>query len=238
MKKLSEMSISEMLESAQDGMNLFIEEVQGEDMQDTDLSSKNHGKSGEDAATEGEQNMDKREIIREIMAVAAKPADQFQGGEEEKVETIAKLAEKIAYNPSEASKADDEDIKEDDKEVKDEGKGCDEDPKAEEKEDDKKAAADSMQAVLKMLGKREALYSALTPHIGAFDHSDMTEESMAKYAAEKLNIAVDSGDDVCAVVKGYLKGAASKAQELVTIAADKAIDEKDNGFEQFMKGEK
>jgi hypothetical protein len=210
----------------------------GEYIEDTDLSSKNHGKSGEDAATEGEQNMDKREIIREIMAVAAKPADQFQGGEEEQVETIAKLAEKIAYNPSEASKADDEDIKEDDKEVKDEDKGCDEDPKAEEKEDDKKAAADSMQAVLKMLGKREALYSALTPHIGAFDHADMTEESMAKYAAEKLNIAVDSGDDVCAVVKGYLKGAASKAQELVTIAADKAIDEKDNGFEQFMKGEK
>lgn len=210
----------------------------GADMQDTDLSSKNHGKSGEDAATEGEQNMDKREIIREIMAVAAKPADQFQGGEEEQVETIAKLAEKIAYNPSEASEADDEDIEEDDKEVKDEGKGCDEDPKAEEKDKDKKAAADSMQAVLKMLGKREALYSALTPHIGAFDHADMTEESMAKYAAEKLNIAVDSGDDVCAVVKGYLKGAASKAQELVTIAADKAIDEKDNGFEQFMKGEK
>lgn len=210
-----------------------------------DLSSKNHGNSGEDAAT-GKENeqMDKREIIREIMAVAAKPADQFQGGEEEQVETIAKLAEKIAYNPSEAEKADDEELlkkEEGLEEVKDEGKGCDEEEKDMEKVEEikeKLSAEDSMKAVLKMLGKREALYTSLKPIIGAFDHADMTEESMAKYAAKKLNIAVDSGDDVCAVVKGYLKGAARKAEELVTFAADKAMEEKDNGFEQFMKGDK
>ncbi|WP_265604322.1 DUF2213 domain-containing protein, partial [Campylobacter jejuni] len=53
---------------------------------------------------------DKREIIKEIMAVANKPADDFEGGEDERERTIAKLAEKIAYNPSEESKTDDEDI--------------------------------------------------------------------------------------------------------------------------------
>ena len=96
-----------------------------------------------------------------------------------------------------------------------------------------------MKSVLKMLGKREALYTKLTPHIGAFDHADMTEESMAKYACKKLNIAVDSGDDVCAVLKGYLKGAESKGKEFVTIAADKGLsDEKDAGFEKFLKGDK
>lgn len=52
---------------------------------------------------------DKREIIREIMAVANKPADDFEGGEDERERTIAKLAEKLAYNPSEESKTDDED---------------------------------------------------------------------------------------------------------------------------------
>lgn len=48
----------------------------------------------------GEDKMDKREIVREIMAISAKPVEAFAGGEAEKVETIAKLAEKIAY-PSE-----------------------------------------------------------------------------------------------------------------------------------------
>lgn len=52
---------------------------------------------------------DKREIIREIMAIANKPADDFEGGEGEREKTIAELAEKLAYNPSEESKTDDED---------------------------------------------------------------------------------------------------------------------------------
>lgn len=215
-----------------------------------DLSSKNHGNSGQDAATEKENKMDKRDIIREIMAVAAKPADQFEGGEEERERTIAELAEKIAYNPSESGANDEviEPLKEDEEKAKDadlvkeKAEGCDEDEeevKEAEKIDLKKIASDSMKSVLKMLGKREALYTKLTPHIGAFDHADMTEESMAKYACKKLNIAVDSGDDVCAVLKGYLKGAESKGKEFVTIAADKGLsDEKDAGFEKFLKGDK
>lgn len=67
------------------------------------LSTKSNGASGKDAAPEKEQKeMDKREAIREIMAISAKPVSEFAGGEEEKVETISKLAEKLAYNPSEA----------------------------------------------------------------------------------------------------------------------------------------
>lgn len=93
MKKLSE-----MLNSATDGLNLFLEE---------DLSSKTNGVGGKDAAPNKENEMDKREAIREIMAISAKPVSEFAGGEEEKVETIAGLAEKLAYKPSETSKADD-----------------------------------------------------------------------------------------------------------------------------------
>lgn len=52
---------------------------------------------------------DKREIIREIMAIASKSSDDFEGGEDEKERTIAELAEKLSYNPSEESKTDDED---------------------------------------------------------------------------------------------------------------------------------
>lgn len=52
------------------------------------------------------ENEDKREIIREIMAVAGKSDDDFKGGEDEKVREVAKLAEKLAYNPSERSESD------------------------------------------------------------------------------------------------------------------------------------
>ena len=44
-----------------------------------------------------DNDIDKRELVREIMAISAKPTEEFNGGEEEKVETIAKLAEKLAY---------------------------------------------------------------------------------------------------------------------------------------------
>lgn len=52
------------------------------------------------------ENEDKREIIREIMAVAGKSNEDFEGGEDEKVREVAKLAEKLAYNPSERSESD------------------------------------------------------------------------------------------------------------------------------------
>ncbi|TLD85799.1 DUF2213 domain-containing protein [Helicobacter sp. MIT 05-5294] len=64
------------------------------------------------------QDEDKREVIREIMAIAAKSDSEFSGGENEKIETIAKLAEKLAYNPSEA-KENDEEVSDDDEEVSD-----------------------------------------------------------------------------------------------------------------------
>lgn len=42
-------------------------------------------------------NIDKRELIREIMALGAKKPEDFAGGETEQIETISKLAEKLAY---------------------------------------------------------------------------------------------------------------------------------------------
>lgn len=72
-----------------------------------EFGNKSNGAS-EDAAPDKETKMDKRDAIRQILAIAAKPADQFQGGEEERERTIAEILEKIAYNPSEAGKADDE----------------------------------------------------------------------------------------------------------------------------------
>lgn len=54
------------------------------------------------------EKVDKREAIRKIMAIAAKPASEFEGGDREKVDTIAKLLEKSEYNKSERGSANDD----------------------------------------------------------------------------------------------------------------------------------
>lgn len=48
------------------------------------------------------QDVDKRELLREVDAIAMKPASEFDGGEEEKFRTITQKLEEIAYNPSES----------------------------------------------------------------------------------------------------------------------------------------
>lgn len=69
--------------------------------------------------TAADADVDKREAIRKIMAIAARPNDDFDGGEEEKIETIAKLLEESEYNKSESG---DESDKE--KEKKSEDDDC------------------------------------------------------------------------------------------------------------------
>ena len=74
---------------------------------------------------------DKREYIRKIMAIAGKPDSDFEGGEKEKIETIAKLLEDSEYAKSEAK--DEEEAK---KEAEDKC-GKDEESEKEEKAEDK-----------------------------------------------------------------------------------------------------
>lgn len=208
-------------------LNLFIEEQE-------DLSSKNHGNGGQDAAT-GKENetMDKREIIREIMAVAAKPADQFQGGEEEREKTIAELAEKIAYNPSEAEDTDTEADPKDDpkaaeKEAEDKGAGCDADETEKTEKDEagkKPASLDEMEKeLLARLGRKAELVNKLTPIIGAFDSASMTEKEVAAYACEKLEIKA-ALDEAPAVLRGYLAGyKPAEKRVIMKSAQDEAVN--------------
>lgn len=70
----------------------------------TKLNSKTIKKTAMD------EDVDKRELLREVDAIAMKPASEFKGGEEEKFRTITKKLEEIAYNKSEAGTANDEDL--------------------------------------------------------------------------------------------------------------------------------
>lgn len=77
------------------------------------LSALSHAKKVYDECiTNKTDDTDKRELIREIVAIAVKPDTDFQGGENEKFETILKKAEELGYEPSETSKTDDEDVSE------------------------------------------------------------------------------------------------------------------------------
>ena len=77
------------------------------------LSALSHAKKVYDECiTSASDDTDKRELIREIVAIAVKPDTDFQGGEEEKFKTILKKAEELGYEPSETSKTDDEEGKE------------------------------------------------------------------------------------------------------------------------------
>ncbi len=64
-------------------------------------------KTYDESITSKTDDVDKRELIREIVAIAVKPDTDFQGGEEEKFRTILKKAESLGYEPSETSKTDD-----------------------------------------------------------------------------------------------------------------------------------
>lgn len=66
----------------------------------------------DECITSKTDDVDKRELIREIVAIAVKPDTDFEGGEEEKFKTILKKAEALGYEPSETSKTDDEDVPE------------------------------------------------------------------------------------------------------------------------------
>lgn len=63
------------------------------------------------------EDVDKREILREADAIAMKPASDFKGGEEEKFRTLTKKLEELSYNKSERGTSDNE--KDDDEKTDD-----------------------------------------------------------------------------------------------------------------------
>lgn len=67
-----------------------------------------------------DEGLDREAIVKEIMALSAKADSEFAGGETEKVETIAKLAEKLAYkedSEAEATKDNVAEVKDEDSKV-------------------------------------------------------------------------------------------------------------------------
>lgn len=69
----------------------------------------------DECITSKTDDVDKRELIRDIVAIAVKPDTDFEGGEEEKFKTILKKAEELGYEPSETNDSDMADADDEDK---------------------------------------------------------------------------------------------------------------------------
>lgn len=203
------------------------------------------------------QDEDKREIIREVMAIAAKPNEEFEGGEEEKIDTITKKLEALAYKPSEAGgndedpepeKKDGEDEDEEKpcgdegEEKKDETPAGDEDPEKscgdedEEKKDgedeDEEEKPVSMDSAIKYIARRDNLIKRLRPVIG--DNAkfpSMTIKEITKYACDKLDIknSYDSLD-------GYLRAESRKLNVRVSLdSAFSTAPKMSNTMQEYLK---
>lgn len=201
---------------------------------------KNKEKQMPQEETKQAQDVDKRELIREVMAIAAKPDSDFEGGEEEKIETIAKKLEEMSYNPSEAGNNDENDTEEkkdegqdeDEEEKKDEtaadeDKKCgDEDPEDNDKKDGEDEDEDkpeeekpvSMDSAIKYFAKREQLINDLKPVLGTNNRfSSMKISEIQKYACDKLDIPNDMS-----YLQGYLK--AQKKSSQVRVSMDSLFE--------------
>lgn len=72
------------------------------------------------------------------------------------------------------------------------------------------------------LAARDQLAARLTPHVGTFDHSTMSEQQVAAYGVKKLNIKAPAGQESAALA-GYLHAAvAPNARSVTTSAMDSA----------------
>lgn len=137
---------------AMDSLDINFADFQANDVSDTNHLNNSQDSDSKENKKETEM-VDKREYIREIMAIAAKPDSDFDGGEKEKIETIAKLLEKSEYNKSERGTANDEDEKE---KVEDKC-GKDEEEEKKEKAEDSLDSEEVMGALRAIMERLDAV---------------------------------------------------------------------------------
>ena len=196
---------------------------------------KSEGKDAKD------ENVDKRKLIDEIGGILKGKLS------EEEWRTVIGKAEKLSYNGSESSKADDEDEpKKDDKK----GEGKEDKPKdAEPKKDEPKKGEDedpdkkqsqSMDAQEKSLKARfvmgENFAKIIEEDHGTFDHSDMTLREIADYGCKVLGLDSIEGDSVSKMqIYGKTRKNASERYGLDSAQKQSKNSGVNKGIEDYLK---
>lgn len=138
------------------------------------------------------------------------PAEKKEGDEDkgEDEDEPKKPDADADEDPKKDGEDEDPDKKDKDGEDEDEPKEGDEGEKGKGED-----SAPSMKEMLAEFSKREALYRAVEPLVGSFDHDEMTAREVAKYAASKLGIATVDGAEV-AIVNAHIAGRADGAKNV------------------------
>lgn len=152
---------------------------------------------------------------------------------------VAKIQELLATGTAESGEEISETIVEDEDESKEDGdekKPGAEDSDDDEKKDDEKSsgmdAAEIEKRVLARIQAKNGLYTKLSKHIGAFDHSDMDLEKMASYGLDKMGVSSPKSGKLA-----FLEGVLA-AKAVPAVAADSAIKPaKGNFITKHLKGE-
>lgn len=160
---------------------------------------------------------------------------------EEVLPKLAKIQELTGSVKSEESSEeenddtvyDDEEEKADeevDKAVKDE---CAKDEETKDKEGETGMdAAAIAKLVQKNIAKKSKLYEKLSAQVGAFDHSDMDLDKLARYGCKKLGLEVEKEDRVV-FLDAYLSG--KGASKSVAMDMDVATARKGNFVQRYLK---
>lgn len=179
-------------------------------------------------------SVDKRELIREIGAIAGQA-----GMSEELVRTLMHKAEQLAYNGSEQSEATDACGKDEDAEMEEEFKETED--SNEEKDEEKisklveKKVEDALNGIdlLALVEAKKNMLEKVRPLVGDFDASKMTNNDIAKYACDKLNIKATS-DSANDVLDCYLN---MKGNTKIYSTADSMDDSADDIIARYKRGE-
>lgn len=146
--------------------------------------------------------------------------DEDKKGKDESEKEEEEEASDKGKDESEAEKKDDEEAKDEDEEKKD-------DDKEDAKDSKGMDAAEFAREVERNLAAKQSLYNALSKHIGAFDHADMSLAKMAKYGLRKLGVDAPRGQRV-SYLQAYLHGM-DKASK-TTAATDAAPSRRPGNF--------
>lgn len=113
---------------------------------------------------------------------------------------------------------------------------------ADTKDDIKKEETDTVKqtvldegVIIKMIARKNKLAEEVEKIIGTFDHSEMTEQQVAEYAAEKLGLPCKKGEEITGV-NCFLKNQ-PKTKVIVSFGQDTQDTKEDEEFLNFQKGE-
>ncbi|MDR0736614.1 MAG: DUF2213 domain-containing protein [Zoogloeaceae bacterium] len=158
----------------------------------------------------------------------ANPAASQTDGEAPEEKLIEAAGEVIAAAEAPDAQPDAPDAQ---PEAKDEDKPVETEDEGKEAEKTGMDAAD-VKRLLRHLAVRDRMAQALKPHVGVFDHADMTLADVARYGVKKLGIQAKAGQEFAAL-SGYLQ-AKSPPRPVASAMDGKAsiIDQYIHGGEQ------